>query len=70
MMKFKVRFRLEKALLASKGSICVCLYCHLMGELSSDDDMGRDENQFLFEFFGSSDNDEERRINRGMYEWH
>ena len=49
-MKLKVRFRLEKGAFGfQRLDLCVC--CHLMGELlSSDDDMGRDENQFLFEF--------------------
>ena len=69
-MKFKVRFRSEKGAFGFQR-LDLCFYrggpitfwtavCY--GK--------RDENQFLFEFFGSSDNDEERRINRGMYEWH
>ena len=71
MMKLKVRFRLEKALLASKGSICVCLYCHSMASCCHPMMIWEETKiSFYSSFFGSSDNDEERRINRGMYEWH
>jgi len=72
MMKFKVRFRSEKGAFGfQRLDLC---FLSIGGGHILDRRGGviweETKISFYSSFFGSSDNDEERRINRGMYEWH
>ena len=70
MMKFKVRFRSEKGAFGFQR-LDLCFYRGVQSHFGPPCVMGRETKiSFYSSFFGSSDNDEERRINRGMYEWH
>ena len=74
MMKFKVRFRSEKGAFGFQR-LDLCFFIHRGGVRTFWTAVvmwygKRRKSVFIRVFFGSSDNDEERRINRGMYEWH